>query len=141
MEWHETMNALGGTAVLGKSIVSGAAFVQQIEQGLPRNVIVQLKRYSRLSDADLTEVIPRRTLTSMRNVRRLTPEQSDRVARTAGIAALAHRVFGDPEIAREWLLTPNPALGSEVPLRLLRTGSGAHLVEEVLVRIEHGVYE
>jgi putative toxin-antitoxin system antitoxin component (TIGR02293 family) len=50
-------------------------------------------------------------------------------------------VFGDPEVAREWLLTPNPALDHEIPLRLLRTGSGARVVEAVLIRIEHGVYE
>jgi putative toxin-antitoxin system antitoxin component (TIGR02293 family) len=77
----------------------------------------------------------------MRSASRLTTDQSDRVARTAGIAALAQRVFGDAEVAREWLLTPNPALAGQVPLRLLRTGSGAHLVEAVLLRVEHGVYE
>ena len=67
--------------------------------------------------------------------------ESDRVARTAGIAALVQRVFGDVDAAREWLLTPNPALEGQAPLRLLRTGSGAQLVEAVLLRIEYGVYE
>lgn len=141
MEWYETAHALGGTAVLGEEVTSGAAFVHRIEEGLPTRVLTQLKRYSRLSDADLTAVIPRRTFSSFRKARRLTAEQSDRIARTAGVAALAQRVFGDPEAAREWLLTPNPALEYEVPLRMLRTGSGAHLVEAVLVRIEYGVYE
>ena len=65
----------------------------------------------------------------------------DRVARTAGIAALAQRVFGDADIAREWLLAPNPALNHKMPLRLLRTGSGAKVVEDILTRIDHGVYE
>jgi putative toxin-antitoxin system antitoxin component (TIGR02293 family) len=77
----------------------------------------------------------------MRGVKKLSTEQSDRVARTAGIAALAQRVFGDPEVAREWLLAPNPALNHEIPLRLLRTGSGGKVVEDVLLRIDHGVYE
>jgi putative toxin-antitoxin system antitoxin component (TIGR02293 family) len=122
-------------------VVSGAAFVQTVERGLPRNAVTELKRFSHLSDPDLAAVIPRRTLTSIKRARRLTPEQSDRVARTAGIAALAQRVFGDVEAAREWLLTPNPALEGHAPLRLLRTGSGAQLVEAVLLRIEYGVYE
>lgn len=141
MEWYETANALGGADVLGSEVVSGSAFVHQIEQGLPRAAVAQLKRYSLLSDADLSEVIPRRTLTDLKHARRLSPEQSDRVARMAGITALAQRVFGDAEDARQWLLAPNAALGHQAPLRMLRTGSGAQLVESVLVRIEHGVYE
>jgi putative toxin-antitoxin system antitoxin component (TIGR02293 family) len=141
MEWHETAKALGGVEVLGKEVVTGIAFAHRIERGLPHSVIARLKRYSHLSDADLSEVIPRRTLTSLRGVRKLTTEQSDRIARTAGIAALARRVFGDAEVAREWLLTANPALGNQLPLRLLRTGSGTRIVENVLIRIEHGVYE
>lgn len=141
MEWLETARALGGTAVLGEEVTSGPAFVHSIEEGLPTTALTQLKRYSRLSDADLTAVIPRRTFSSFRNAQRLTPEQSDRVARTAGIATVAQRVFGDAEAAREWLLAPNPALDQETPLRMLRTGSGARLVEAVLIRIEYGVYE
>lgn len=141
MEWQETMSALGGHQVLGKGVSSGAAFVQTVERGLPRSALTELKRFSHLSDSDLAAVIPRRTLTSIRSARRLTPEQSDRIARTAGIVALAQRVFGDALVAREWLLTPNSALEGHVPLRLLRTGSGAHLVEAVLLRIEYGVYE
>lgn len=141
MEWLETAQALGGTAVLGDEVTSGPAFVHRIEEGLPVRALAQLKRYSRLSDADLTAVIPRRTFASFRTAQRLTPEQSDRVARTAGVAALAQRVFGDTEIAREWLLAPNPSLEHQAPLRMLRTGSGAALVEAVLIRIEYGVYE
>lgn len=141
MEWQETINALGGRSVLGKDIVSGAAFVESVERGLPRSAVTELKRFSHLSDSDLAAVIPRRTLTSMRRARKLTTEQSDRIARTAGIVALAQRVFGDAERAREWLLAPNPALEGQVPLRLLRTGSGTQLVEAVLIRIEYGVYE
>src|SRR5947209_11770106 len=141
MEWQETINALGGQEVLGRNVVSGATFVETVERGLPRSAVAELKRFSHLSDSDLAAVIPRRTLTSIRRARRLTPEQSDRIARTAGIAALAQRVYGDVETAREWLLTPNPALEGQVPLRLLRTGSGAQLVESVLLRIEYGVYE
>jgi putative toxin-antitoxin system antitoxin component (TIGR02293 family) len=141
MEWYETANALGGTAVLGEDVTSGPAFVERIERGLPRRTVTQLKRFGHLSDADLSNVIPRRTLTSLKRAARLTPEQSDRIARTASVVAFAQRVFGDVDVARAWLLTPNPALAYRVPLQLLRTGNGAQLVEAVLGRIEHGVYE
>jgi uncharacterized protein (DUF2384 family) len=87
MEWYETANALGGTAVLGEDVTSGPAFVERIERGLPRRTVAQLKRFGHLSDADLSNVIPRRTLTSLKRAARLTPEQSDRIARTASVVA------------------------------------------------------
>jgi hypothetical protein len=46
MEWQETIKALGGRKVLGKDMVSGTAFVQTVERGLPRNAITELKRFS-----------------------------------------------------------------------------------------------
>ena len=57
------------------------------------------------------------------------------------IAALAERVFGDRDAAREWLLAPNPALDNAAPSRLLSNENGMRRVETVLTRIEHGVYE
>jgi putative toxin-antitoxin system antitoxin component (TIGR02293 family) len=141
MEWYETAGALGGSDVLGADVVSGTAFVRKVEEGFPRRVVVQFKRFSGLSDNDLVEVIPRRTLTHIKRNQRLTPEQSDKFARMAGVVAHAQRVFGDLEGAVEWLRTPNPALGQQPPLRLLKTGSGATLVDSVLTRIEYGVYE
>ena len=141
MEWRETVEILGGTAVLGIKLNSGVDFARLVEQGLPGKAVTSLKTYSRLSEKDLSSVIPRRTLTSLRSTKRLSPEQSDRVARTAATVALAERVFGNLEAAREWLLTANPALKGETPLSLLRTGSGADVVENILIRIEDGVYE
>jgi putative toxin-antitoxin system antitoxin component (TIGR02293 family) len=141
MEWYETANALGGVEILGEEVVSGTTFVHRVERGLPNRAVVQFKRFSGFSDKDLAEVIPRRTLTNLKRVQRLSPEQSDRVARMAGVTAHAQRVFGDPQSALEWLRAPNPALGHETPLRILRTGSGAAVVDAVLTRIEYGVYE
>jgi putative toxin-antitoxin system antitoxin component (TIGR02293 family) len=57
------------------------------------------------------------------------------------IAALAERVFGSSQAARDWLLAPNPALSDQKPSRLLATRIGGRQVEAVLIRIEHGVFE
>lgn len=141
MEWSETAAALGGQEVLGKRVTSGLAFVRRVERGLPKRALTRLRQSSGLTDTDMAEVIPRRTLTAIKSSRKLSPEQSDRIARLAGVMAHAQRTFGDREAALEWLRTSNPTLGNESPLRLLRTGSGANLVESVLTRIEYGVYE
>ncbi|MGH9845548.1 MAG: antitoxin Xre/MbcA/ParS toxin-binding domain-containing protein [Blastocatellia bacterium] len=39
-----------------------------------------------------------------------------------------------------WLQEPNRALGLQTPLSLLDTDEGARRVEDVLIRIEHGVF-
>ncbi|CAN5678351.1 DUF2384 domain-containing protein [soil metagenome] len=141
MDFSDTFRALGGAAVLGKEVTSEAELVERIEQGLPTASLERLKRYTRLSDRDLTSFLPRRSLVGAAGKEWLSRDLSDRVARAASVAALARRVFGDPDAALEWLRTPNRALDGRVPLALLKTGSGADLVKEVLLRIEHGIYD
>jgi putative toxin-antitoxin system antitoxin component (TIGR02293 family) len=55
---------------------------------------------------------------------------------------MAHALdtFGTADKARSWLATPNPALNDEEPLELARTAKGAERVEEVLTRIDYGIF-
>jgi putative toxin-antitoxin system antitoxin component (TIGR02293 family) len=48
--------------------------------------------------------------------------------------------FGTAEMAHSWLTTPNLALGQFQPLDLVGTCSGSQRVEEVLTRIDHGIF-
>lgn len=121
-------------------IESELDFVRLVERGLPRRALDGLVRLGALTRAELEEIIPRRTLTHLRARRRLTPEQSDRIARAGGVFAFAHHVFANRDKANRWMRQPNAALQGHAPLSLLRTGSGANLVETVLGRIEYGIY-
>ena len=49
-------------------------------------------------------------------------------------------VGGSIDKARVWLKSPNRALGGEVPLDLLDTEIGAHQVEDVLLRLNYGIF-
>lgn len=51
----------------------------------------------------------------------------------------AVQVFGDAAIARDWMDSPNGALGSQRPRKLLRSAEGAEQVDVILGRIEHGI--
>ena len=42
--------------------------------------------------------------------------------------------------ARRWLSSPQRALGGSTPLSLARTEVGAGLVEDLIGRLEHGVF-
>lgn len=66
-----------------------------------------------------------------------TSGESDRLGR---VLAHAERVLGTRDKASEWLRRPNRALGGATPLALLDTNSGAAQVDDVLGRLEHGVF-
>jgi putative toxin-antitoxin system antitoxin component (TIGR02293 family) len=84
--------------------------------------------------------LPPRTLARRKRERRLRADESDRLFRLGRIAALAEEVLGSREKASRWLHRPNPALGRVIPLRHLDTDLGARQVEDLLLRIAHGVY-
>jgi putative toxin-antitoxin system antitoxin component (TIGR02293 family) len=71
---------------------------------------------------------------------RLDPEESDRVLRFARLMGKAVAVFGNLEDARQWLNSPQFGLGGTAPLDYAKTEIGAREVENLLGRIEYGVY-
>jgi putative toxin-antitoxin system antitoxin component (TIGR02293 family) len=71
--------------------------------------------------------------------KKLTAEESERLARLARLMALAESVFGSEEKARGWLQRENRALG-QVPLALLDTDLGTETVIDELGRIAHGSF-
>jgi len=69
----------------------------------------------------------------------LDPNQADRAARLARIIGLAESVLESKEAAGRWLQKENRVLG-RTPLSILDTDVGAERVEEILMRLEYGVY-
>ena len=113
-----------------------------IEAGLPTETVEAAVAQGVLSWSEIERhVLPRRTF-SHRKARSqpLTPDESDRLLRLLRVIARAEDTFQDEEKARRWLRKPNRALDGDVPLGMLRTESGARLVEQVLERIAYGVY-
>jgi putative toxin-antitoxin system antitoxin component (TIGR02293 family) len=95
-----------------------------------------------LTAADIYElVLPRRTLAHRREKeQRLSPEESDRLARVVRILARSEQALGSTEHASSWLRKSNRALAGKRPLELLGSDAGARAVEKVLGRVEHGVF-
>jgi putative toxin-antitoxin system antitoxin component (TIGR02293 family) len=84
--------------------------------------------------------LPPRTLARRKQEQRLSPDESDRLFRLVRLASQAVQVLGSEERASLWLRRANRALGGHPPIELLDTDVGARQVEEILGRIEHGVY-
>jgi putative toxin-antitoxin system antitoxin component (TIGR02293 family) len=115
-----------------------------IESGIPQVVARHLRERLKLTDRELAASlgISAKTLQRLAQRRgaRLTPVQGDRLYRLARLAALAEEVFENLDRAREWLRQPQRGLGGRVPLDLIRTEVGAREVEDLLGRIEYGVF-
>lgn len=71
---------------------------------------------------------------------KLPPAVSDRVVRYARLLGQAAKVFEGLEVAKHWLNAPQFGLGGAVPLDFAKTEIGAREVEDLLGRIEFGVY-
>lgn len=136
----QTIEYLNDAVSLDSRIGSELDLVALVETGLPAGAADALAELGLLSDAELGEIIPLRTLQHARKKGTLSAEQSDRVVRAIGILQRAHEVFGDSMKANRWLRRPSRPLGGKTPLSLLRTSSGSELVASLLDRIAYGVY-
>jgi putative toxin-antitoxin system antitoxin component (TIGR02293 family) len=131
------MSGLGRTAkdVVGlmKVLDEGVPFATlsrfQKESGLPASVIAKILR------------LPRRTLARRKRAGRLSGPESERLYRLAGLYEKAVSLFeGDASAARDWLRSPNWGLANVSPLTFAASEIGARAVEDLIGRLEHGVY-
>ena len=100
-----------------------------------------LARHGYSDEEIFTLVVPKRTLARRRAADEpLTVEETDKALRLARIAVQAERVFGEPEKAHRWLRKAKRELKGETPLAYLASEAGARVVEEMLHRIEHGIF-
>lgn len=70
----------------------------------------------------------------------LSPVASDRLLRASKVFDHARAVFDSDRDAVAWFSMPNHTLSGETPLSLMDTDAGVHQVDDVLTRIEFGVY-
>jgi len=132
----------GGERRIRRREESGAVTIKTVRQGLPTEVFKTLAANLEMSDRQLAGAlkIPNRTLDRRLKEGVFSPEESDRLARVAKILKRAHEVFGSPEKARGWMNTQLAAFDGETPLQRADTFLGATQVEDVLGRIDYGVY-
>jgi putative toxin-antitoxin system antitoxin component (TIGR02293 family) len=102
-----------------------------------------LELRSGIAISDLTSLlgIPERTLARRRTSGKFTWEESERLLRIATVFDSAVALFdGDVRAAVGWLTTPRKALSNHSPLNYSRTEVGAREVENLIGRLEHGVF-
>jgi len=122
--------------------LASSKIIAFIQDGLPVHELDALQASLDLPMETLATKlgISKATLHRRKAEGRLDPAESDRVVRFARLMGQAVKVFGAEAEAREWLNTPQFGLGGAVPLDYAETEIGAREVENLLGRIEYGVY-
>ena len=117
------------------------AYIQAVRKGVPGKIVEQA-----VKALGERELFVRLLSTSSGNLNRLyhskllTRVQTEGVLDTLKVFNKAIDVFGDENIAKEWLHTAIPALDGELPINLCDTFEGRRLVREALEAIEYGEF-
>ena len=121
---------------------SQTPLVERIRTGLPMAEFRSLQDLLQIPEDDLGRLlgISPATLHRRKKSNHLTSSESERVVRFARLFGLAMEVFDTAEAACSWLKTNNPGTAGESPLSYADTEFGAREVENLLGRLDHGVF-
>jgi putative toxin-antitoxin system antitoxin component (TIGR02293 family) len=132
--------------VFGRPLTTPLEVHNMLLEGLPTGALNHL--VNNLEVLDRTAWLEKAVGMSLRTYQRrrdtpdrpLSQEQSGRTWKLAEILARATAVFGSQRAAEEWLEHPAIGLDGHPPIDLLATPAGVELVEDLLTRLEYGVY-
>ena len=133
---------LGGAGlVYGRNARRGELHAA-VRAGLPFRSFEHVAKALDLRSGELADLIgvASRTLARRKQLKTLSAVESDRLVGIARIAALAEETLGTKANVRGWLRHDNRALGGVSPLACLDTEPGRRQVEELLYRINYGIY-
>jgi putative toxin-antitoxin system antitoxin component (TIGR02293 family) len=116
--------------------------IRALEAGLPVGELNALQTSLAMPMEKLVPMlgISKATLHRRKVEGKLDVAESDRVIRFARLMGKAIEVLESEQSARQWLTSPQFGLGGAMPLKYAETEVGAREVENLLGRIEYGVY-
>lgn len=130
------------------SLENGETKEANLNKGTPRNTRHNVKRIGNISNINSylsprfktnkinISVIPVHKLRVTTN-NRLSPRNT---IEESALYEHGLSVFGDARKFENWLRKPNGALDEKIPFNLLNTVEGIKKVDDILGRIEHGIF-
>ncbi len=136
-----SLAALLGVKPKGGRTVDTLGLADEIERGLSVGAVDRLCSLVAPDDSSFRyRIVPKATLARrQRGTGRLSPEESDRLARLARLWAFAMDVWKSEQAARRFLGEPHPLLRNRVPRELgIESDIGARAVENILGGLKYG---
>jgi putative toxin-antitoxin system antitoxin component (TIGR02293 family) len=128
---------------LGLKASSSGDLIRQVRRGFSFHALLDLESRSGVSLSEIASIIdlPPRTLARRKSSGRLSSDESEKLLRLSAVFEQAVDLFeGDGTSALKWLTTPKKVLESQTPLAYSRTELGAREVQNLMGRLEHGVF-
>jgi putative toxin-antitoxin system antitoxin component (TIGR02293 family) len=129
--------------LLGLDYFDLPSLMKAVDKGFAWKTFERFVKNMGLPAEEVADVlgIPRRTLARRKVEGRLKSDESDRLLRLARVFGSALDLFGgNREAAALWLTDDNIALGGVAPLYFARTHIGAEEVENLVGRIQYGIF-
>ena len=116
--------------------------IGRIQAGLSFRAVQNLQKALDIPLETVASVLgmSRATLHRRKLQGKIDEDESEKLVRYQRLLKKAEDVFGDGKSAREWLTHKQAGLARAVPLDFARTEIGAREVENLLGRLEYGVY-
>jgi len=134
---------LGGKPLFDTSINNSYDLILLSRTGITKasaESVISFTGMSKKSFAEDILNISIKTLERKQDDEKLDKRTSSLVIEVARVLEHTYQVFTDREKVLGWLSKPNKALHGESPLSLFSIPTGIGMVEDVLTRIEEGVY-
>jgi putative toxin-antitoxin system antitoxin component (TIGR02293 family) len=126
-----------------KSGLSDFDFIKIAHHGITKGSIDSLASYLGITKKNLVENIfdvSVKTLERKDTNAKLDKKTSSHAVEIAKVIQHAYEVFRDPEKIKLWVNRENKALNNNRPVQLFDTLTGLNMVNDILGRIEEGVY-
>lgn len=133
---------LGGRAFTPQVPDSAFSFYQLGAQGIPKSSVASLATVLKVPMADMAELlnISYKTLGRKTNNELMDGWISSHSIEIAQTIARGLSLFEDEAKLNRWLHKPNKALKGKIPFEMLRYPTGIKLVNQIMGRIEEGIY-
>ncbi len=113
-----------------------------IKKGIPYSIFSLIQNITPFTINDWAEYLDISSKSLIRyrlQDKSFKPIHSEKIIELAEVTNLGVEVFGDNQKFRQWLETPNYALGNLKPFDLLRDSYGKDMIIGELTRIDHGI--
>ena len=137
------VDLMGGPAVIPQLVHNELDLLAVAIKGISVQALRALQQRLRFSNKEISAVLGVSESTLARREqsnKALTLDEGEKTIQLSAVLAKGLEVFEDEDDFHHWLSTRNVALGGIRPLELLSSAIGREQVQEILGRIQYGIY-
>lgn len=129
------------TLLEAQAIYHRTDLISIARKGIQAKYLVVIQEFTSLSDKELSAILPisQRQLVRYEKTHKLNKEITSHLIQLIELFQKGYKLFGKEKF-KLWIRTPNKVLNQKTPIEIMDTSIGIELIEDVIGRIEHGVY-